>query len=306
MSPYRILSLDGGGIKGVLTAVLLKRIEAAIPGFLGKIDLFAGTSTGGILALGLAFGLTPEQCGELYEAKGSKVFERALPVLHPWLFYSKFGNDNLKWELTNQFADKRLSDLLPRRVLVCSFDLDNEPPPADMPRTWKPKFFHNFPEDPKSDGNEKIVDVALRTSAAPTFFPVYQGFVDGGVVANNPSMCAVAQALHPSIGKQKLEDIALLSIGTGWNAKRLEAVDTSWGLLPWARAGIVELLIEGTVDVANYQCRQILGGQYFRLNPTLSENENISLDRVDLVPRMIAIAQQHPIEAALAWIKAHF
>jgi patatin-like phospholipase/acyl hydrolase len=148
--------------------------------------------------------------------------------------------------------------------------------------------------------------VALRTSAAPTFFPVYQGYVDGGVVANNPSMCAVAQALHPVIGRQKLDDIVLISLGTGSNPKRLEAVDSAWGLLPWAQRGIVELLIEGTVDVANYQCRQILSDRYHRLNPVLSEHESISLDRVDLVPRMIEIAGQHPLDATIAWIKSHF
>src|SRR5438270_13739741 len=73
MPPYHILALDGGGIRGLLTTILLERLEAAVPGFLSHIDLFAGTSTGGILALGLASGITPTAARDLYEGKGPEV-----------------------------------------------------------------------------------------------------------------------------------------------------------------------------------------------------------------------------------------
>ena len=75
---YHILSLDGGGIRGVLTAALLERLQAHQPDFLGKVDLFAGTSTGGVLALGLAYGLSPAVCRRLYEKRGSQVFADTL------------------------------------------------------------------------------------------------------------------------------------------------------------------------------------------------------------------------------------
>ncbi len=75
MPPYHILSMDGGGIRGLITAILLERLEQARPGFLAMIDLFAGTSTGGLLALGLASGKTPTQARELYEVYGKAVFK---------------------------------------------------------------------------------------------------------------------------------------------------------------------------------------------------------------------------------------
>ena len=75
-------------------------------------------------------------------------------------------------------------------VLIPSFQLDNQAPHAGQ-RQWKPKFFHNYP-GPDSDGAELVVDVAMRTSAAPIYFPTYQSYIDGGVVANDPSMAALA------------------------------------------------------------------------------------------------------------------
>ena len=75
MSPFRIVSLDGGGIRGVLTAALLERLDIEQPGFLAQVDLYAGTSTGGILALALASGLTPTEARNLYERLGAKVFK---------------------------------------------------------------------------------------------------------------------------------------------------------------------------------------------------------------------------------------
>jgi predicted acylesterase/phospholipase RssA len=129
MSPYRILSLDGGGIRGVLTAKLLERLEMAHPGFLSKVDLLAGTSTGGILALGLAVGLAPEEIGRLYEESGTKVFANSL-----WddirdlgmLIGSDYSNEPLKQALLELMGEITLGDLQ-KRVLVSSFDLDNDP-----------------------------------------------------------------------------------------------------------------------------------------------------------------------------------
>ncbi|MGH2523080.1 MAG: patatin-like phospholipase family protein [Anaerolineales bacterium] len=298
---YRILSFDGGGILGVLSISLIKSLEDAQPGFLEKVDLFAGTSTGGILALGLAAGLSPMQCCELYELRGQFVFSRTL--LHDLqgnVVGAKYSNQNLKQELERQFGDMTLGDL-PKRVLITSVDLDNQPANPFALRTWKPKFFHNYP-GPGSDAHERVVDVALRTSAAPTYFPLYQGFTDGGVVANNPTMCAVAQALHPGTGRQKLDDLIALSLGTGRNPRFLTDQNSNWGLIQWARPLIDLLLLEGTLTVVDYQCQQILGGSYHRLNPLLPEP--IDLDDVGKVSRLKEIAAQAQPElgATLNWL----
>jgi patatin-like phospholipase/acyl hydrolase len=304
MSPYRILSLDGGGIRGVLTAKLLERLERAHPGFLSKVDLLAGTSTGGILALGLAVGLAPEEIGRLYEESGTKVFANSL-----WddirdlgmLIGSDYSNEPLKQALLELMGEITLGDLQ-KRVLVSSFDLDNDPQEPGALRTWKPKFFHNFPGE-DSDADEKVVDVALRTSAAPAFFPIHQGYIDGGVVANNPSMCALAQALHPETGGQKLRQVTLLSIGTGINPKFLPQQDADWGLAQWA-PHLISLVMESNVGLADYQCKQVLAKRYLRINPILPKP--IGLEEVAQIPLLKEVAEKENLDAAIKWLKRYY
>jgi patatin-like phospholipase/acyl hydrolase len=304
MPPYHILTLDGGGIRGVLTASLLERMEAEVPGFLEQVDLVAGTSTGGILSLALASGRTPTQARELYEHLGGAVFKDSL-----WdnikdlgqITGAQYSNVPLKKELTNQFGDMKLGDL-PKKVLISSFELDNHETAPGKVRMWKPKFFHNFP-GPDSDESEKVVDVALYTSAAPTFFPVYHGYVDGGVIANNPSMCALAQALSSDSGSHTLNELHLLSIGTGVNPKYVEAYDNDWGLAQWG-THLISLIMEGSQGLADYQCRQALGEQYLRLNPVLPIP--IGLDGLKEVPAMKEIAKNQDLSDVVKWLKSNF
>lgn len=304
MVKYRILSLDGGGIRGLITAILLERLEAQVPGFLSKIDLFAGTSTGGILALGLASGKTPTEAAQLYTVYGSKVFADSLfDEIRDLgtLIGADYSIEPLKEALTEQFGGQKLDDL-PKKVLISAFDLDNnEQDPAKL-RTWKAKFFHNYP-GPDSDGMNSVVDVALYTAAAPTYFPIYQGFIDGGVVAANPSVCGLAQALHAPTGGQKLADIVLLSLGTGHNPRFLEVQDGDWGLVQWA-PHMVNLALEGSSNLADYQCRQILGPRYHRANPILPYP--ISMDRYDKMPLMTQVANEFDLSDTIAWLKRYF
>jgi patatin-like phospholipase/acyl hydrolase len=306
MSPYRILSLDGGGIRGVLTATLLERLEEAQPGLLAQVDLFAGTSTGGLLALGLASGLSPAEARALYEEKGALIFEDSL-----WddvrdlgmMLGAQYSNENLKQALIEQFGDQTLGQLR-KKVLISSFDLDNEAPEPGALRTWKPKFFHNYP-GPGSDAGEKVVDVALRTSAAPVYFPIYQGYADGGVVANNPSMCALAQALDQDTGGQSLDEVVLLSLSTGQSPRFLEVEDPDWGWLKWAKGlRLVSVMLDGNVGLAHYQCSRVLGERYHRLDPRLPRP--VELDDIDEIPLLKEMAGQADLAAAIAWLEAHF
>lgn len=304
---YHILSLDGGGIRGVLTSVLLERIEEAHPGFLANIDLYAGTSTGGILALALAFGKTPAEARELYINKGAIVFaDSIMDDLFDLgnAIGAEYSNGGLKAELEKEFGDATLGEL-GKKVLVSTFDLDNsDDKKTDDPRTWKPKFFQNYMGE-GSDAGQKIVDVAVRTAAAPTYFPVYQGYIDGGVVANNPSMCALAQVLDAGTGGQKLEDVRLLSISTGRYHKYMESQDSDWGWTQWARP-IVEIMLEGNVGVAHYQCKRVLGDKYHRLDPDLPEP--ISLDDLAEIPTLLQIGADYDLEASgtLNWVGQNF
>jgi patatin-like phospholipase/acyl hydrolase len=299
---YHILSLDGGGVRGVLTSRLLARLEAARPGFLAGIDLFAGTSTGGILALGLAAGRAPEDCSQLYESAGPRVFEDSwLDNLKDlgMLIGAQYSNVNLKQVLTEQMGEMTLADLR-RRVLIASFDLDNEGGPP--PRMWKAKFFHNFP-GPSSDGHEKVVDVAIRSSAAPGFFPIYQGYIDGGISANNPAMCAVAKAINPVSGGQRLDDIVLLSVGTGLLPTYIPEKDADWGLAQWA-GYFLGLVMDGNNGLPDYQCQQLLGERYYRLNPVLPRP--IRLDNLAEAPVLRAMADEADLSGVVAWLDRYF
>lgn len=301
---YRILSLDGGGLRGVLTAKLLERLETNHPGFLSQVDLFAGTSTGGVLALGLALGLSPKDMGQLYTGAAEKVFADSV-----WddirdlgkLRGADYSNQPLKQAILDLVGEITLGDL-PKRVLIPSFQLDNNPQTPGVPRTWKPKLFHNFPS-PDSDAHENVVDVALRTGAAPAYFPIYQGYVDGGVVVNNPSMCAVAQALNPETGGQELEELTLLSMGTGIISKYLTEKDADWGLAQWA-PHLFSIMIEGGVGVADYQCRQLLGERYLRIDPVLPVS--MSVDDLRQIPIWQEVGQMEDLSTAIGWLKRYY
>lgn len=304
MGTYRILAFDGGGIRGVYTAVLLRRLSEQVPGFLDRAHLLAGTSTGGILALGLAMGMTADELVNLYQENGIQIFARLLlREIRDLgdLIGSKYDNANLKRILLQVFGDRTLNDLLPRHVLISSFDLDS-PATPERQRAWKPKFFHNF-AGKDSDGKEKVVDVALRTSAAPTYFPVFEGYVDGGVVANNPSMAALAQALDRGTGQQELADIRLFSVGTGVSPAFISGADHNWGIAQWAHS-LVDMMIDGMMGVADYECARVLRDQYSRLAPALLAR--VPLDAVDKIPALIADANDVDLTPSVAWLKANF
>jgi len=300
MPTYRILAFDGGGIRGVYTAVLLRQLSQKVPGFLGRADLIAGTSTGGILALAIAKGMSADDLVKLYQDNGKQIFARS--ILREIrkigdVVGAKYDNTNLKQILRDKLGDGTLGDL-PRHVLVSSFNLDS----PSNPRTWNPKFFHNFEGD-DSDGSDKVVDVALRTSAAPTYFPTYEGYVDGGVVANNPSMAALAQALDRGTGQKELGDIRLFSVGTGGSPNSIPGDTHDWGLVEWAPR-LVDMMIDGMMGVAHYECRSVLRDNYFRLAPPLPAP--VAMDAVDKIPLLISDANKVNLDLAVSWLQKNF
>lgn len=302
MATYRILSLDGGGIKGLFSIRALDRIVRRHPALLDHVDLLAGTSTGGIIALGLAAGKSPAEITELYRERGGEIFDDSL-----WDDLIDLGSavgadyslTGLRRELKRVFTgDLTLGDL-DKRVLITSFDLDC-PAAGGRPRMWKPKFFHNFPGD-DSDAGEPVVDVALRTSAAPTYFPSHQGYIDGGIVANNPSVAAVAQALDARAAGRQLSDLLLLSISTGTEPKYIRGQRVNWGWGQWARP-LVDIMIYGMAGVADFQCRQILGDRYFRVDTHF--DRGVYLD--DVSPRNLdyleSRADDLDLDGVLGWL----
>jgi len=305
---YRILSLDGGGIRGLITAILLMRLEAerGLAGWLERADLMAGTSTGGLIALALARDLGLPAIRALYEHKAEAIFDDS------WLdnvknlgsiLGAQYSTGNLKRELQRLFGKSRLRDLR-KRVLVTAFDLDNEDPKPER-RRWKPKLFHNFP-GADSDGAMRAWQVGLYTSAAPTYFPSVDGYVDGGVFAMNPSMCALAQSQDHRIGRTPAQqDVTLLSLGTGSSLIYVPGANHDWGHAQWAQA-LLGVMFDGTVGIADYQCRQLLGARYHRLAPAFAPGEAFPLDCVDRIPEMVAFAQNVDIAPAAKWLRSYW
>jgi len=303
MAKYRVISIDGGGIRGLVTTILLQRIVAT-PGlekFLDTIDLIAGTSTGGLLALGIAHQDDLAKIRDLYVERGSKIFDDSW--LDDLVDLGKLrGADYdikpLRRELKDLFGDTTLGQLK-KRVLISAFDLDNEDP---VNRTWKPKLFHNFPGK-NSDRASPAVDVGLYTSAAPTYFPSVDGYIDGGVYAGNPAMCALAQTQDRRYEPTpSLEDVLLLSLGTGTSLQYIKGKSLDWGYMQWVKP-LISLMLDGTAGIADYQCRQILGTRYHRLAPVFPAGVTVPMDDIKKIPYMITFAEALPIDETIAWLK---
>ena len=304
MGRYRILSLDGGGIRGVMSLVMLERLEQEVPGWIGQADLIAGTSTGGIIALGLAHGLLLPELRAFYELKGRDIFDDSW--VHNLLdlgavIGAQYDNRKLTRELRRVFGGVRLKDLK-QRVLIPAFDLDNQDPQPAR-RCGAPKFFHNFPGG-DSDGHLPVWKVALYTSAAPTYFPAVDGYIDGGVVANNPSMAALAQTQDQRAvpAPPSPAEIVMLSVGTGLSLMRIEGKCLDWGAAQWAKP-LLNIMLDGVAGVADYQCRQILGSRYCRLAPAFPPDQAIPLDAVDRIPDLVRLGAAIDVTKAAAWLR---
>jgi hypothetical protein len=250
----------------------------------------------------LAFDLDLQEIRDLYETKGEEIFDDS------WvddlidvgkLVGADYSLRNLSRELRRILGETRLNEL-PRRVLITAFDLDNEDPDPAR-RSWKPKLFHNFPGE-DSDGDLLAYRVGLYTSAAPTYFPSIDGFIDGGVYANNPSMCALAQSQDARIPSHPaLSDVALLSLGTGTSLVYIKGDRHDWGYAQWAKP-LISLMFDGMAGIAHFQCKQLLGERYHRLAPEFPPGVSIPMDGVDRIPDMISFAEALDLTDTLQWI----
>jgi hypothetical protein len=193
---------------------------------------------------------------------------------------------------------------LPKRVLITTFDLDNQ---SDEPalRTWKPKLFHNFPGD-DSDAEQLAYKVGVYTSAAPTYFESVDGYIDGGVYASNPAMCALAQSQDARLRNHPaLSEVTLLSMGTGLSLTYIEGARLDWGYTQWVKP-LLSLMLDGTAGIADFQCRQLLGARYHRVAPLFPPGTTMPMDAVERIPDMVAFAQNVNLDQTVAWLEAHW
>jgi patatin-like phospholipase/acyl hydrolase len=294
---FNILALDGGIVRGAVEAVLLERLDREFLKLLRNTDLLVGTSMGGVLALVLAAGFEPSYLREAYENIAQHVLADSSTDKQGRAAYS---NEALRELLEIQFGDKKLKDL-DKKVAIPAFNLDVGA--QRKFRSWGLKVFHNF-ESNNSSGDELCVDVGLRTSATPVYFPTVDGYCGGGVVANNPSMVGLAQALDMRLStKVPLAQVNLLSIGAGTSARWVEGDDLDWDSSQWA-PHLLPMLLEGSMSMVDFQCQQILGKNYYRVNPILSDQ--VSLDDWGRAPEMVTQANEMNLESASRWLKEHW
>jgi hypothetical protein len=191
-STKRILSIDGGGIKGVFPASFLASVEDSLRQPLASyFDLVVGTSTGGIIALGLGLGLSAKQILNFYVEHGPSIFRgnRLLRCMRR-LGISKYSPAPLQKALEDVFGSRRLGESR-KRLVIPSFNLDS----GDV-HVWKTSHHPRLERDYKV----QVVEVALSTAAAPTYFPTHRGaagmsLIDGGMWANNPVAVAIVEAI---------------------------------------------------------------------------------------------------------------
>ena len=298
---YRILSLDGGGVYGGTTCVILSRLMEKFPKFVDKIDLIAGTSIGAMLGSLLAKNIGVEEIKEIFPDAAKEIFTKKLfrnifARLGLCAFYT---NDNLRKVLEKYCGDIRMKDL-DKRFLVTAFDLDNE----SEPRHWKAKFFHNF-DGEDSDGDTKVIDVLLASTAAPVFFPSYNNMIDGSVVENNPSMCAVAQTqdLRAKINpRPKLEEIALLSIGREGCGCYVKGKSLDWGYFSWL-GPILQIAMDRDSRVVHYQTKKLLNSNYHRISPTLKPEWENRIDAWEIVPDLMKYTEDFDLTDAEKWVE---
>jgi patatin-like phospholipase/acyl hydrolase len=304
----RVLAVDGGGVRGIIPSIVLERLcaEPGLDGWLDRTNLIAGTSTGGLIALLLGAGIEVPHLRDLYEQQAGEVFkDSVLDDIKDLgkLIGAEYHIANLEKVLHKTLGDKTL-DQLAKRVLVTAFDLDNDDPVAP---TWKPKLFHNYPGD-DSDGDALAYRVGTATSAAPTYFEAYDGYIDGGVFATNPAMCALAQVLDPRIKAERAElhEVRLLSLGTGHSLQHIEGNQNDWGYVQWVRP-LINLMLDGVNGIADFQCKQILGDdQYHRLAPTFPPGKTIDQAAIDEIPYLRDFALQLDLSATADWLRKNW
>lgn len=321
----RILSIDGGGIRGIIPGVILTYIEDRLRALEGDhvrlsdyFDLVAGTSTGGILTCAYLIPardengnptdrpkFTAEEAVNLYLKRGGKIFSISV-----WqtikskggLADEKYNAAELEKALDDYFGNTKLSELL-KPCLITAYDI----------KTRRAHFFNQIDAKQKNTHNFLIKEIARATSAAPTYFEtalvtsdygIAYPLIDGGVFANNPAMCAYAEArgiafsdicddpLHPD--RPHAAEMMIVSIGTG-SVKKPYPYEKAkdWGMIEWIKP-IIDIMMSGNAETVSYQLRKIwettdTPDDFIRLEPGLDE---ASSDMDDASPQNLKALHQ--------------
>jgi predicted acylesterase/phospholipase RssA len=278
----RVLCIDGGGIKGVFPASFLSALEESVGSPVSEyFDLISGTSTGGIIALGLGLGLRSSDLLRFYEERGPTIFggNGKIGFLRQ-LLRAKYDPEPLRRCLSDVFGTRKLGDSR-KRLVIPSFNVE-----TGEVHVWKTAHHPRL----ERDYRHSAVEVALSTAAAPTYFPTYKAqsgtpLIDGGVWANNPVAIATVEAIG-ILGWQASE-LRILSLGC-----TTTPFDVDWGrrhslgLLGWATK-ITDLFMTAQSVSANGMTQHLLPDRsnLVRISPMVGKNR-FELDSVSEIPSL--------------------
>jgi patatin-like phospholipase/acyl hydrolase len=276
-TPFRVLSIDGGGIRGVLPAAFLNYIQERIgPTPIHRyFDLITGTSTGGIIALALSVEVPIQEILKLYTTKAGKIFSWRPQKLTKGLLFPMYANKALSLALQGIFTlQTKLGDAKSRLCI----------PAIDITNGKAIVFKTPHHPDYLNDYRIPVWQVGMATSAAPAYFPAFHAegipaFVDGGLWANNPSLVGILEALK--LGRQ-LQEISVLSLGTGNRTMHKQtSTAVKFGLVGWG-SEIVDWVFhvqsQAVVNAAKYLC----GKNYCRIDIPLPANKSLLSKRFRL------------------------
>jgi len=292
-----IISLDGGGNRGIINAIILERIQQVFPDIFDRVGLYIGTSNGGMNAMALAFGHTPSTIRAIMELTSRNIFQRKSRFSLQQACYS---NKYLNMVCTEVWKDKTIADS-PKKVIIPTLLLDDH---SDQDRSMKLVIAHNLTEDEETS-NMLAKDIIMKTTAAPTYFPSYQECIDGGVYAHEPSSLAITLAISKL--DYDVKDIVMLSLGTG-KVPHYFKDDTSsycghthdWGYQQWL-PNMSTVVWDTMVDKSLFISSSLLGKRFHRVNPVLPKD--LALDDPNHLPDISQIAEQHDLFDTFKWIQ---
>lgn len=282
---FKILSIDGGGIKGLFSAEVLAKFEEIYNTSISDcFDLICGTSTGGIIAIAAALGIPMKDVVKFYEDKGPAIFSentKKTSIGMLWLtlkqvgFSGKYDGKALERSLRDVFGRKTMSEC---KNLVCipAYNINTA-----TTRVFK-KDYNQFTED-----NDKLcVDVALATSAAPTYLPIEEidgtQFVDGGVWANNPSLVGFNEYLYQFSHDKRFDGVEILSISSCETAKGSIPGKTHRGFLRWT-GGLFDVFMTSQVKSTLFYLKNLKGNLNFYFDFQRVTNGSISPEQARII-----------------------
>ena len=313
MRAQRILSIDGGGIRGVVPSLWLAHLENALAAHhagpvADQFDLLVGNSTGALVVAGLAAGKRPAELAQLYEEASRAIFpdapkrvlSRARRIASQGLSAPKFDGRGLDRVLHLVFGDMTLGQLQ-RPVMLLAFDTIAR----------EPVFFRSYAP---AHRDVPVWEALRGSAAAPGYFPAHpmrigereMAVIDGGVVANNPALCAIAEALRFDDSISDPRQLLLLSMGTGRHAYPISAHDAkSWGAMQWAMP-LLDVVFDAASDNNDEIARLLVGDGYTRMQLKLAAGSQFLDDASsDNIQHLREQALQHLLKPDVAARLAH-